>query len=292
MKTIAEQIQDIIQEQLGVNPAQIVPEARFIEDLGMDSLDTVELVMAFEGEFEIELRDEDAERVETVGQAIALTEAIKAATWHSGDPIPEPRIPDMLTTITATTEAARRAVTPDFPRSEHSPIPISPQAVKRYHITNAVIDEIAHERARQIQEEGYTPEIDDAVYQGGTSGELAFAAASYAKCAALELQGRDGKQMPATWPWSAECWKPCAPRRALVKAAALLIAQIEQIDRANAPQVISGDIPPAIAAHVAAMPENRALMESDPEYLERLKKLGPPPDHESDQHHGQPLGGA
>ena len=60
---------EIIVDRLGVDPAQITPEASFIDDLGADSLDTVELVMAFEEEFDIEIPDEDAEKLTTVGKA-------------------------------------------------------------------------------------------------------------------------------------------------------------------------------------------------------------------------------
>ncbi|MCX7713251.1 MAG: acyl carrier protein [Chthoniobacterales bacterium] len=69
-KTIEEKVKDIIVEQLSVNPEQVTPEASFIEDLGADSLDTVELVMAFEEEFGVEVPDEDAEKLHTVQQVI------------------------------------------------------------------------------------------------------------------------------------------------------------------------------------------------------------------------------
>ena len=62
-KSIEEKVKDIIVEQLGVNPEQVTPNASFIEDLGADSLDTVELVMAFEEEFSVEVPDEDAEKL-------------------------------------------------------------------------------------------------------------------------------------------------------------------------------------------------------------------------------------
>jgi acyl carrier protein len=62
--------QEIIVDRLGVDPTQITPEASFIDDLGADSLDTVELVMAFEEEFDIEIPDEDAEKLTTVGKAM------------------------------------------------------------------------------------------------------------------------------------------------------------------------------------------------------------------------------
>jgi acyl carrier protein len=65
-----EKIKEIIVEQLGVSAEQVKPEARFIDDLGADSLDTVELIMALEEEFEIEIPDEDAEKMVTVGDAV------------------------------------------------------------------------------------------------------------------------------------------------------------------------------------------------------------------------------
>ncbi len=67
---LEEKIRDIIVEQLGVNAEQVTPEASFIEDLGADSLDTVELVMAFEEQFGAEIPDEDAEKLSTVGAVI------------------------------------------------------------------------------------------------------------------------------------------------------------------------------------------------------------------------------
>ena len=69
-KSIEERVKDIIVEQLGVNPEQVTPTASFIEDLGADSLDTVELVMAFEEEFDIEIPDDAAEHIQTVGDAV------------------------------------------------------------------------------------------------------------------------------------------------------------------------------------------------------------------------------
>jgi len=67
---LQDKVRDIIVEQLGVNADQVKPEASFIEDLGADSLDTVELVMAFEEEFGAEIPDEDAEKLTTVGKVI------------------------------------------------------------------------------------------------------------------------------------------------------------------------------------------------------------------------------
>ena len=68
---LEEKVKEIIVEQLGVNAEQVTPEASFIEDLGADSLDTVELVMAFEEEFGAEIPDEDAEKLTTVGSVIS-----------------------------------------------------------------------------------------------------------------------------------------------------------------------------------------------------------------------------
>jgi acyl carrier protein len=67
---LEDKVKEIIVEQLGVNAEQVTPEASFIEDLGADSLDTVELVMAFEEEFGAEIPDEDAEKLTTVGGVI------------------------------------------------------------------------------------------------------------------------------------------------------------------------------------------------------------------------------
>ncbi len=67
---LEDKVKEIIVEQLGVNAEQVTPEASFIEDLGADSLDTVELVMAFEEEFGAEIPDEDAEKLTTVGSVV------------------------------------------------------------------------------------------------------------------------------------------------------------------------------------------------------------------------------
>ncbi|HMO03286.1 MAG TPA: acyl carrier protein [Kiritimatiellia bacterium] len=68
---LEEKVKEIIVEQLGVNAEQVTNEASFIEDLGADSLDTVELVMAFEEEFGAEIPDEDAEKLTTVGAVVS-----------------------------------------------------------------------------------------------------------------------------------------------------------------------------------------------------------------------------
>ena len=69
-KPVEERVKEIIVEQLGVEEDEVLPAAKFIEDLGADSLDTVELVMAFEEELDLEIPDEDAEKIVTVGDAI------------------------------------------------------------------------------------------------------------------------------------------------------------------------------------------------------------------------------
>ena len=69
MASIEDRVADLIVEQLGVSREQVTPKASFIDDLGADSLDTVELVMAFEEEFGLDIPDEDAEKMETVSDA-------------------------------------------------------------------------------------------------------------------------------------------------------------------------------------------------------------------------------
>ena len=77
-KSIEQRIKDIIVEQLGVNADQVTPEAKFIEDLGADSLDTVELVMALEEEFGLEIPDDEAEKLQSVGDVIKHVEDSQA----------------------------------------------------------------------------------------------------------------------------------------------------------------------------------------------------------------------
>jgi len=72
MSDIAERVKKIVVEHLGVEAAQVKEDAKFIDDLGADSLDTVELVMAFEEEFAIEIPDDAAEKIQTVGDAVGF----------------------------------------------------------------------------------------------------------------------------------------------------------------------------------------------------------------------------
>ncbi len=79
MSTVEQQVKAIVAEQLGVKLEQVTSDASFVDDLGADSLDTVELVMALEEEFETEIPDEDAEKITTVQQAITyITDRRKA----------------------------------------------------------------------------------------------------------------------------------------------------------------------------------------------------------------------
>ena len=71
---VADQVKKIIVEQLGVDEDEVTPDASFVDDLGADSLDTVELVMTFEEEFSIEIPDEDAEKITRVKEAIEYIE--------------------------------------------------------------------------------------------------------------------------------------------------------------------------------------------------------------------------
>jgi len=70
VENVQERVKNIIIEQLGVEADQVKPEAQFVNDLGADSLDTVELIMALEEEFDVEIPDEKAEKIKTVGEAI------------------------------------------------------------------------------------------------------------------------------------------------------------------------------------------------------------------------------
>jgi len=79
MASVEQKVKDIIVEQLGVEPNQVTNEASFVDDLGADSLDTVELVMALEEEFSLEIPDEEAEKITTVGDAITYIEKGLAA---------------------------------------------------------------------------------------------------------------------------------------------------------------------------------------------------------------------
>ena len=77
MASIEDRVLDLVVEQLGVKPEDVNPDASFIDDLGADSLDTVELVMAFEEAFDLEIPDEDAEKMVTVGDAVKYLEGKK-----------------------------------------------------------------------------------------------------------------------------------------------------------------------------------------------------------------------
>ena len=74
MASVEERVKQIIVEQLGVDEAEVTSKASFVDDLGADSLDTVELVMAFEEAFEVEIPDEEAEKIRTVQDAISYIE--------------------------------------------------------------------------------------------------------------------------------------------------------------------------------------------------------------------------
>jgi acyl carrier protein len=77
MAEIEARVKEIITEQLGVDPSEVTPNASFVNDLGADSLDTVELVMALEEEFGMEIPDEEAEKIQTVGDAISYIKGHK-----------------------------------------------------------------------------------------------------------------------------------------------------------------------------------------------------------------------
>jgi len=78
MSEVANKVKEIIVDKLGVEASEVTETASFTNDLGADSLDTVELIMEFEREFDIQIAEEDAEKITTVGEAIAHIEAAKA----------------------------------------------------------------------------------------------------------------------------------------------------------------------------------------------------------------------
>ena len=78
MASVEERVKQIIVEQLGVDEAEVTPTASFVDDLGADSLDQVELVMAFEEAFDLDIPDEDAEKITTVKDAVSYIEAKSA----------------------------------------------------------------------------------------------------------------------------------------------------------------------------------------------------------------------
>ncbi len=79
MSDVAERVKKIVVEHLGVDEAKVTEAASFIDDLGADSLDTVELVMAFEEEFSVEIPDDAAEKIQTVGDAVSFIQEKAAA---------------------------------------------------------------------------------------------------------------------------------------------------------------------------------------------------------------------
>jgi acyl carrier protein len=84
MATTFDRVKKIIVEQLGVDESEVTPEASITDDLGADSLDQVELVMAFETEFNIDIPDEEAEKIKTVGDAVKRVDEANASSSSSG----------------------------------------------------------------------------------------------------------------------------------------------------------------------------------------------------------------
>jgi len=90
MSDIGERVKKIVVEHLGVEPDKVNDQASFIDDLGADSLDTVELVMAFEEEFSVEVPDEDAEKLQTVGDVIKYIEDKQVVLLALDNPFTDP----------------------------------------------------------------------------------------------------------------------------------------------------------------------------------------------------------
>ena len=78
MATVEDRVKNIVVQQLGVKDDEVTTSSSFVDDLGADSLDTVELVMAFEEEFDIEIQDEDAEKIQTIQDAVSYIEQVTA----------------------------------------------------------------------------------------------------------------------------------------------------------------------------------------------------------------------
>ncbi len=78
MATVEDRVKNIVVQQLGVKDDEVNTSSSFVDDLGADSLDTVELVMAFEEEFDIEIQDEDAEKIQTIQDAVSYIEQVTA----------------------------------------------------------------------------------------------------------------------------------------------------------------------------------------------------------------------
>ena len=93
MASVEERVIDIVAEQLGVSKDQITRNKTFVNDFGADSLDTVELVMELEEEFDINIPDDAAEKIQTVGQAI---DHIQAAVAEGASPVEQDQLPDEL----------------------------------------------------------------------------------------------------------------------------------------------------------------------------------------------------
>ena len=99
-----------------------------------------------------------------------------------------------------------------------------------WSVQRGPIAEIAAERRRQVDVEGWTPEHDDT---HGT--DMGYAAASYALFAAGHYPTERAHWTPGFWPWDPSWWKPATPRRDLIKAGALIVAEIERLDRTSSP---------------------------------------------------------
>ena len=99
MSEVANKVKEIIVEKLGVEASEVTETASFTNDLGADSLDTVELIMEFEREFDIQIAEEDAEKITTVGEAIAHIEAAKASGATPFYIITRHLIPNCISTV-------------------------------------------------------------------------------------------------------------------------------------------------------------------------------------------------
>jgi acyl carrier protein len=187
-QSVPERLSKIIYLQILGQPLQLVPPKAKLSELDLDIFNIVDLVEFVEKEFGIEISDQDEKQIETVENLVDLIERL-----HH----PKLMLPDGSSIL-------------ELKHIQHDRI------LGHGDETDWILLEIENERRRQIEDEGYTPESDDARYH---ANELAMAGAAYAV------------GHPGLWPFPKIWFKSGPARRMLIKAAALIVARIAQLDR-------------------------------------------------------------